>query len=176
MARGSPLEPYATMTAIVPAHHWTTGTGGGAETLAATRLMLLAVLVIGLLGLGTELLLLAHYESPAQTLAPGLIGLALLVVAWHVVDRGPWSLLGLQIVMGLLLGAGLLGVYLHYGANVEFQREVDPGIGGSALFWKVVAAKVPPALAPGAMAQLGLIGLVYSYRHRNLRSTGVNNP
>lgn len=164
------------MTSIVPAQDRTRGTGGGAGTLAVMRQMLLAVLVIGLLGLGTELLLLAHYESPAQILAPGFVGLALLIVAWHAVDRGRWSLLCLQIVMGLFLGAGLLGMFLHYGANVEFQREIDPGIAGMALFWKVVAAKVPPALAPGAMAQLGLIGLVYAYRHPGLRANGVNNP
>ena len=140
------------------------------------RQMLLAVLVLALAGLGTELLLLGHYESPAQVLAPGLVAVAMIVVIWHAVDRGRWSLQCLQIVMALFVGAGGLGVFLHYGANAEFQREIDPGLAGMALFWKVVVAKVPPALAPGAMAQIGLIGLVYSYRYPGLRSTGVDNP
>jgi hypothetical protein len=56
-------------------------------------------------------------------------------------------------------------MYFHYIANVEFQREVDPSIGGTALFWKAMGAKTPPALAPGSMLQLGLIGLAYAYRH-----------
>jgi hypothetical protein len=33
------------------------------------------------------------------------------------------------------------------------------------LFSTVMTAKAPPAMAPGAMVQLGLIGLVYCYRH-----------
>jgi hypothetical protein len=135
------------------------------STLAMLRWMLLCVLSVGLLGLGTELLLLKHVESPTQLIAPGLIAVALLVVVWHVLERGPASILALDSVMVLFIAAGALGMYYHYAANVEFQREVDPSLTGSALFWKAVAAKAPPALAPGAMAQLGLIGLAYTFRH-----------
>ena len=66
--------------------------------------------------------------------------------------------------MLVFLVAGAAGVYYHYRANVEFQRETDPSLAGRALWWKVLRAKVPPALAPGIMVQLGLIGLVYAYR------------
>jgi hypothetical protein len=135
------------------------------STLAMLRWMLLCVLWVGLLGLGTELLLLKHVESPTQLIAPGLIAVALLVIVWHVLERGPASILALDSVMVLFVAAGALGIYYHHTANLEFQREVDPSLTGSALFWKAVAAKAPPALAPGAMAQLGLIGLVYTFRH-----------
>lgn len=135
------------------------------KTLASLRGMLLFVLLLGLLGLGTELLLLKHDESPAQIIAPGLIGLALLTVIWHVLQRGPASLLALQGTMVLFIAASVLGMYFHYGANVEFQREMDPSINGLALFWKAMAAKTPPALAPGSMMQLGFIGLAYTFRH-----------
>ena len=135
------------------------------STLAMLRWMLLCVLSVGLLGLGTELLLLKHVESPTQLIAPGLIAIALVIVVWHVLECGPASVLALDSVMVLFLVAGALGIYYHYVANVEFQREVDPSLTGSALFWKAVAAKAPPALAPGAMAQLGLIGLAYTFRH-----------
>jgi hypothetical protein len=94
-----------------------------------------------------------------------LIGVALSATLWHLLRRGPGSLRVLQITMVFFIAAGLLGMYLHYGANVEFQREVDPSIVGTALFWKAMAAKTPPALAPGSMAHLGLIGLAYTYRH-----------
>ncbi len=60
---------------------------------------------------------------------------------------------------------GIIGITLHYQANAEFQREIDPALGGLALFWKVVEATAPPALAPGVMVQLGLLGLVYTYKH-----------
>jgi hypothetical protein len=139
--------------------------GQESSTLTVLRRVLLGVLSLGLLGLGTELLLLKHVESPTQWIAPGLIVVALVVVVWHVVERGPASVLALDCVMVLFLVAGALGMYYHYLANVEFQREVDPSLTGRALFWKAVAAKAPPALAPGAMTQLGLIGLAYTFRH-----------
>ena len=62
--------------------------------------------------------------------------------------------------------AGLAGVYYHYRANLEFQLETDPSLAGSALLWRVLAAKAPPALAPGVMIQFGLLGLAYTYRNR----------
>jgi hypothetical protein len=135
------------------------------STLAMLRWMLLCVLSVGLLGLGTELLLLKHVESPTQLIAPGLIAVALAIVVWHVLKRGPASVLALDAVMALFVAAGALGMYYHYAANVEFQREVDPSLTGTALFWKAMAAKTPPALAPGSMVQLGLIGLAYTFRH-----------
>ena len=42
-----------------------------------------------------------------------------------------------------------------------------------ALFWKAMAAKTPPALAPGAMTQLGLLGLAYAFRHPALGRPGA---
>jgi hypothetical protein len=58
---------------------------------------------------------------------------------------------------------------LHYGGNSEFQREVDPAIGGWSLVVKVMTAKAPPALAPAGLIQLGLLGLLYTYRHPALQ-------
>lgn len=136
-----------------------------AATLATLRALILGLLVFGLVGLGVELLFLKHFESPAQVIAPGLVGAALVSVAWHFRERGARSLRVLQAVMWLFVGAGGLGLYFHYAANVEFQREMDPSIGGIALVRKALAAKAPPALAPGAMAQLGLLGLAYAFRH-----------
>ena len=92
---------------------------------------------------------------------------------WHVLTRGPASVLALDSVMVLFIAAGALGMYYHYAASVEFQREVDPSLTGTALFWKALAAKTPPALAPGAMAQLGLIGLAYTFRHPSRRYRGL---
>lgn len=139
---------------------------GEAAILSTLRLLLRGVLVAGLAGLGGELLLLQHYESPSQVIAPALVAAGLLVVLWDAASRGPASLLALRLTMGLFLAAGALGMWLHYGASVEFQLEMDPGASGMALFRKAIAAKSPPALAPGSMAQLGLIGLASTYRER----------
>ncbi len=134
-------------------------------TLAALRQILLSVLVLGLVGIGAELLLINHLESPAQIFAPALLGAGLAAVTAHLLHRGPLGVRVLQLVMVILIGTGVLGMYYHLAANLEFQREMDPSLGGIALLWKAMSATTPPALAPGSMAQLGLVGLAYTFRH-----------
>jgi hypothetical protein len=139
------------------------------ETTGLLRSMMLCVIVLGLVGLGAELLLLRHDESAGQLIAPVLIGVGLVTIVWHLARGSAASVLVLQITMVLFIAAGFVGMALHYFANVEFQREVDPSIAGLALFRKAMAAKAPPALAPGSMTQLGLLGLAYTFRHPALR-------
>jgi hypothetical protein len=136
-----------------------------AEATLALRRILLGILLFGLAGLAIELLLLKHDEEATQLIPLALIALAFVAMAWHAVQESGASLAAVQITMVLFIAAGLLGVYLHYQANVEFQREVDPSIAGRALLWKAMTAKTPPALAPGSMVQLGLIGLAYAFRY-----------
>jgi NO-binding membrane sensor protein with MHYT domain len=128
------------------------------------RRMLLFILVLGLVGTGAELVLLEHYGDPWQVTPLALIGVALLVLAWHTVTRGPASIRALQAVMTLFLAAGVVGVWLHYKGNTEFELEADPTLTGFQLFKESLAGAMP-TLAPGTMIELGLIGLVYSYRH-----------
>ncbi len=66
--------------------------------------------------------------------------------------------------MALFIVAGILGLYLHYRGNVEFALERDPSLTGARLIWKALRGATP-ALAPGALAQLGLMGLVFTYGH-----------
>ena len=63
--------------------------------------------------------------------------------------------------MVLLVAAGMTGVWLHYQAAREFQVEVNPSLSGLDLFWKALQASAPPVLAPGSLAALGGLGLVY---------------
>jgi hypothetical protein len=135
-------------------------------TLQVVRRMLLGILVLGLIGTAVELLLLKHDEELIQWVPLVSIALALAALAWHAVRPSSASLLAVQAVMGLFLAAGLAGVFFHYRANVEFQLESDPSLRGRALLWKVLESKVPPALAPGVMVQLGLLGLAYTYRYK----------
>ena len=130
--------------------------------------MLLFILVLGILGTGTELLLVGHYEDPWQFVPLGLFALALLVIGWQVVSRGPASVRVLQLVMALFVVSGALGAYLHYNMNVEFELELDPELRGFALFKEAIAGATP-ALAPVTMVLLGMIGLVYTHRHPWLR-------
>jgi hypothetical protein len=136
-----------------------------AVTLAGLRKIVLAILIVGMAGAAAELVLLEHDEDATQLIPLVLIGLGFVVLAWHARRHTRSTILAIQIVMILFVAAGALGIFFHYQANVEFQREMEPAIGGSTLLWAVLRAKTPPALAPGMMVQLGLLGLAYAYRH-----------
>jgi len=69
--------------------------------------------------------------------------------------------------MVVLIVTGGAGMVLHYRANMEFKLEMDPTLDGFALFWSVVRAKTPPALAPATLALLGLLGLTHAFRRRD---------
>ena len=126
--------------------------------------MVLAVFGLGLLGTGGELLLLGHTVGMNQLIPIVLFVMSLLVLAWHALERKSASLRTFQITMLLFVAAGILGTGFHYWANQEFELEGDPGLKGIALFWRVMSGTTP-ALAPGAMVQLGLLGLIYTFRH-----------
>ena len=146
------------------------------DTVAALRRLLLALVGVGALGLLAELVLLEHYESAWQFTPLVLLGGALLAVA--LVARRPSlaSVRFFQTVMALCVASGLVGVFLHLKGNVEFELEREPLLRGLALLWEA-ARGATPALAPGAMAQLGLLGLVYTYRHPALRrETPAQSP
>lgn len=135
-------------------------------TLASVRRILAAVLVLGITGTAIELLLLGHDEGAIQIIPIVLLGAGLAAVLWRVFSASTASAVAIRMTMVLFLAAGVAGVYFHYQANVEFQRESDPSLAGRALLWSVLHAKVPPALAPGVLIQLGLIGLAYTYRDK----------
>ena len=129
------------------------------------RPLILAVLFLGLVGMGAELLLLQHTGSLWELIPLVLIALALVILTWHAVTQRPASVRAVQGVMALFLLAGVAGIALHYQSSMEFKLETNAALSGWALFWAVMSAKTPPALAPGSMIQLGLLGLVYTYRH-----------
>ena len=132
------------------------------------RRLLLGLVVLGAIGLEAELLLLEHYESAWQFTPLVLLGVVPVAAALVWRQPSPATVRFFQAVMALCVAAGLLGVFLHYDGNVEFELEREPLLRGLALFWEAVRGATP-ALAPGAMAQLGLLGLVYTYRHPALR-------
>jgi hypothetical protein len=136
------------------------------------RTILLAILMISMAGTGMELLLLEHTETiwqviPLLCLVAGLV--ALLGAALHPTR---FLLRLLQGVMAVSVLSGLLGLYLHLKGNREFELEMYPTMRGFELF-KNSMMGATPALAPGAMAWLGLLGLAYTYRHPKLRETGA---
>jgi len=137
------------------------------------RFWILGVLVIGLLGLVTELILLEHYEQPMQLVPLALIVLGFAAIIWHVTQRDAASLHVLQIVMVLFVLSSFLGVVAHFLGSAEFQLELDPEMSTRELVEKVLRAKAPPLLAPGMMMQLGLLGLAYAFTDARYRRSNV---
>lgn len=131
----------------------------------AARRILLAILIAGIAGISLELWLLAHTEDVYQQIPLWLAALGLIVMATLARRPSAGMVRLFQAVMALFLISGIVGIYLHFQVNMEFQLEMDPALSGLALFRKAILAKSPPALAPGAMIQLGLIGLAYTFRH-----------
>ena len=129
------------------------------------RRILLAILLLGAFGITAELLLLAHTEDATQWIPIALAGATAVVSAVVALRPSAGSIRVFQMVMLLMIVSGGVGMYLHLRANMEFQLEMDATLSGFALFKKSIVAKAPPALAPGSMTQLGLIGLAYTFRH-----------
>jgi hypothetical protein len=129
---------------------------------SALRRFLAAILFLGMAGSLTELWLLGHVEDFNQLIPVALLAAGLVLLGWTLARPSWRGVMLWRALMALFVVAGLTGSLLHFRANLEFQLEVDPALAGSALFWKAAYAKSPPALAPGVMAQLGLLGLALS--------------
>lgn len=142
-----------------------TAIASGDGAAAVIRKVLLAILILGMLGSATELILLKHTEDVRQWVPLILLAAALIVFAWHGVNASPSNLQVIHWLMIAFIASGLAGVYFHFQGSAEFKLEGNPSLRGWALFWEAIQGKTPPLLAPGAMIQLGLIGLAYTYKH-----------
>jgi len=128
------------------------------------RQLVLALVFIGIAGLEVELALLRHAESASQWIPHVALLIGLIATAVVYFRPAPATLRVFQALMAGFLVVGALGVYFHLQGNVEFARERDPSLSGLSLIWKALRGATP-ALAPGALAQLGLLGLLYTYKH-----------
>lgn len=121
--------------------------------------LLLIVLLLGIVGTGTELLLIGHTEEALQVIPLVVLGVALASVAGLWLRPTRRTVQQFRVVMGLFIVAGALGVILHYRGNAEFELEMRPSMGGLDLIWNSLTGATP-ALAPGSMIPLGLIGMI----------------
>lgn len=135
------------------------------------RRVLLALLLFGAAGTLAELLLLEHVEDAWQWAPVVLLGLSLPVMLWLLVRPTPAVLRIFQGLMILFVASGVIGLWMHYRGNVEFELEMYPALAG----WQLIKQSLmgaTPSLAPGTMVQFGLIGLLYTFRHPALPSRG----
>ena len=142
---------------------------------ASLRQLILALVLVGVVGLEIELALLTHAESFTQWIPHIALMAGLIVIAAVYLRPGPGTLRIFQVTMAIYVLVGALGVYLHLRGNVEFALERDATLSGLMLLWKALRGATP-ALAPGALAQLGLLGLLYTYRHPALGGNSTTEP
>jgi hypothetical protein len=128
------------------------------------RHLLLALVVFTAAGLVPELFLLKHYDSVLQLIPFAVLALTLVVSLLVWKRPTPTTLRAFRATMAICVLAGVAGVLLHAKGNWEWAMERDDTLHGWALAWKILRGATP-LLAPGAMAQLGLLGLLVTYRH-----------
>ena len=124
----------------------------------------------GLAGTGTELFLIEHYEDPLQFVPLATIAIAVLVIVWHAANGERRAFARSRPRWCCFSSPGSAGMWFHFRGGAEFQLEIDPAQSRWDIFTKVMRAKAPPVLASGVMVQLGLLGLVYAYRHPALNT------
>ncbi|HEY6088972.1 MAG TPA: hypothetical protein VD771_04200 [Gemmatimonadaceae bacterium] len=131
---------------------------------APLRQLVLALVLIGIVGLEVELALLRHAESFSQWIPHVALMVGLVSTVAVYFRPNPSTIRVFQAIMLSFVIVGLLGLYFHFRGNLEFALERDPSLTGMRLVWKALRGATP-ALAPGALAQLGLLGLIYTLGH-----------
>jgi len=138
-------------------------------TMSTLRRALLAILLLGAVGTLSELFLMEHTDGVWQVVPVVLLGGGVIAIAAHALNQYHVpSIRGFQGLMVVFVLSGIIGMILHYLGNAEFEREMQPDTRG-VLLVKESLMGATPALAPGTMIQLGLIGLAATFRHPALR-------
>ena len=131
--------------------------------LLAFRRLILAVVVVGIAGIGAELVLLEHWESPLQWTPFIGMGAATLVIAAAGMRPTRRRILLLRATMLALIVIGAVGTWLHWRSNALLELEMNPAAAGWPFVRRVLFGGTP-LLAPGAVLHLGLIGLASTWR------------
>ncbi len=126
------------------------------EPLRTLRRGVLGLVVLGTAGVSVELVFLAHYTDWNQRIPLVVSSIGLLAAFWVVLAPGLPGLRVWQFTMLLFVGTGITGITMH--------RDV------------VTETVIPPLLAPGSFIQLGLLGLLYTFRHPGLDAFDVGPP
>jgi predicted membrane channel-forming protein YqfA (hemolysin III family) len=130
-------------------------------TAQTLRRFALALSVLGVVTTPIELVLMHHYNGKDQIMPFVFLGLAAIgiVAAWF--RPSAKVLRGVRVLMVLVvLGSGI-GVFEHLKAN---YRDATRG-GAAPNLIELVLTGFAPLLAPGILAQVGLLGLAFTYKH-----------
>ena len=146
-------------------NHQSPSIGHIAQRMPVTRLLLITF-ALACAGVAAELLLLEHFEDWRQVIPLALLGMGMLVAAWHARVRSKSAERMLFITLLLMAASGIVGQVLHVLGNIEFEREADPAI----RTWPLIVESMmgaTPALAPGTMVLLAVVGYAYMLSGRS---------
>ena len=129
----------------------------------AFRRLILAVVIVGIAGIGAELVLLEHWESPLQWTPFIGMGAATVVIVAAGMRPTRRRILVLRATMLALIVVGAVGMWLHWRSNALLELEMNPAAAGWPLVRRVLFGGTP-LLAPGAVMHLGMIGLAATWR------------
>lgn len=136
-------------------------------TLAWWQRILLLILLFSAGATLVELLLLEHIEEWQQLIPVALLAVAAVAIVILLVTSARWAVQLVRVVLAICFASALLGMYFHYQANVEFVLERHPRMAGMELFKNAMMGAMP-ALSPGVMAQLALIGWLATFSRRSV--------
>jgi hypothetical protein len=119
--------------------------------------LLLATFLAGVVGTCAELLLLEHFDGGTQWIPLVLCAAGSLICLWYWLRPNAASVTGFRLVQIAFALSGVLGLWLHYRGNVEFEKEMYPELAGRTLVWQSLTGATP-TLAPGAMILLAVVG------------------
>jgi hypothetical protein len=119
------------------------------EPLKSLRRGMLGLVGLATAGVAVELVVLEHYTDWNQLIPLVVAGSGLLAAIWMGLAPGLGALRAWQFTMLLFVGTGITGITMHYDVASDTVN--------------------PPRLAPGIFVQLGLLGLLYTFRHPSAR-------
>lgn len=122
--------------------------------------LITATLFIQLVGIAAELILLEHYEDFWQIVPIVLIGTGFIASIFSIFYSNTFIKSAFLATMALIIISGFVGSWQHFSANLEFEQEMYPSLSGIDLWWEALKGATP-ALAPGSMIGIGLIGILY---------------
>ena len=134
------------------------------DDLGIVRPLLLGVFAFACVGTATELLLIGHTEEFTQWIPLIAIGLGLAATGALALRPSRAVVQLYRVLMGLFIGAGVLGIALHYKGNAEFELEMRSTMAGFELVWNSLTGATP-ALAPGSLVPIGFVGIIATIRH-----------
>ena len=97
------------------------------------RIVLFAILLLGMIGSGAELHSTRSHGRLAQWIPLILIGLGLLASGWHGLQSTARSVRVLRAIFIGFIASGLTGIYFHYQGSAEFKLESNPSLARLAL-------------------------------------------